>query len=287
MFARGLACALLVTLCGCGSSSAPVVGVSGASAVSGLIGTPGTTTIAGTIDQGGDQRSYIGIVPDAPVAGAPLLVMLHPLATTNVEMANLTRVGRLAADDGAIVVLPQGENDTWNDELLASGPDDLGFISTLIGNIAQQYQTDPSRVYVMGFSEGGFMTETLVCNLSSTIAAACRSIPASILSRCSGSKSELRSERPPVSMRKLDMIGISAVGEEQRLPLSRLFQRPARRARRVGAALPMLTLLREQRVLAGHRQLRTGAEIYPRRNRGREARQAGTVGRHALRPAVG
>ena len=172
MFARGVACALLVTLCGCGSSSAPVVGVSGASAVSGLIGTPGTTTIAGTIDQGGDQRSYIGIVPDAPVAGAPLLVMLHPLATTNVEMANLTRVGRLAADDGAIVVLPQGENDTWNDELLASGPDDLGFISTLIGNIAQQYQTDPSRVYVMGFSEGGFMTETLVCNLSSTIAAA-------------------------------------------------------------------------------------------------------------------
>ena len=178
--ARGLGCALLVgfsatlsgVLSGCGSSSPPSVTVSGGSDVFGLTPTAGTASIAGTLDQGGDQRSYIGIVPTAPAAGAPLLVMLHPLATNNVYMANLTRVGRLVASDGVIVVLPQGENDTWHDDPATNGPDDVGFISALIGQISQQYQTDPARVYVMGFSEGGFMTERLVCDLSGTITAA-------------------------------------------------------------------------------------------------------------------
>ena len=165
-------CALLFGLCGCGSSSAPVIPVSGASQVPGLIPTAGTASIAGTLDQGGDERSYIGIVPVTPLAGAPLLVMLHPLATSNVAMANLTRVGRLAAQDGAVVVLPLGENGTWHDDPSTSGPDDVGFISSLIGQISQQYQTDPARVYVMGFSEGGFMTERLACELSGSIAAA-------------------------------------------------------------------------------------------------------------------
>ncbi len=170
--ARGLGCALLVGLSGCGSSSPVSVAVSGGGDILTLIPTPGTTSIAGTIDQNGDQRSYIGIVPAAPLAGAPLLVMLHPLDTTNIQMANLTLVGRLAADDGAIVVLPEGEDGTWNDELDPTGPDDVGFISALIASISQQYQTDPARVYVMGFSQGGFMTQRLVCNLSETITSA-------------------------------------------------------------------------------------------------------------------
>ena len=36
-----------------------------------------------------------------------------------------------------------------------------------------------------------------------------------------------------------------------------------------------------------HRQLRTGAEVRPGRNNGRETRQAGSADRHALRPAAG
>ena len=36
-----------------------------------------------------------------------------------------------------------------------------------------------------------------------------------------------------------------------------------------------------------HRQLRTGVEVHPGRNNGRETRQAGSAGRHALRPPAG
>ena len=36
-----------------------------------------------------------------------------------------------------------------------------------------------------------------------------------------------------------------------------------------------------------HRQLRTGVEVRPRRNDGRETRQAGSADRHALRPTAG
>ncbi|MDB5976634.1 MAG: hypothetical protein JWR07_3394 [Nevskia sp.] len=170
-FARSLGCALLIGLAGCGSSSPPSLTVTDAADVPLLIPTPGTASIAGTIDQAGDQRTYIGIVPKAPVAGAPLLVMLHPLTTTNVDMANLTRAGRLVVSDGAVVVLPQGENETWHDDPSTTGPDDVAFISAVIDRISQQYQTDPSRVYVMGFSQGGFMAERLVCDISGRLTA--------------------------------------------------------------------------------------------------------------------
>jgi polyhydroxybutyrate depolymerase len=155
-------------LSACGGSG---TSISGQTEVPQLQTDPGSVGVAGTLVQEGDTRSYVGLVPQALAPGAPLLVMLHPLDTTNVQMANLTRVSRLAAQDGVVVALPQGENKTWNDDPTnTSGPDDVGFISSLIGLFAAQYQIDPSRVYVMGFSQGGFMAERLACSLSSQLA---------------------------------------------------------------------------------------------------------------------
>ena len=57
-------------------------------------------------------------------------------------------------------------------------------------------------------------------------------------------------------------------------------------ARCAGAALPVLALLRQQRLLAQHRQLRAGAEVRPRRVARVQARQARSADRHPLRAAA-
>jgi polyhydroxybutyrate depolymerase len=160
---------LALLLAGCGSSSPTQVAV-GASDVPGLNPTAGTVSVAGEIAQHGDPRSYIGMLPQPLLAGAPLAIVLHPLGTSNVQMANLSRAGRLAAQ-GAVVLLPQGNNGTWNENPATSGgPDDVGFISALIDRAIQQYQVDPAHVYVLGFSDGGFMAERLACDLASRLA---------------------------------------------------------------------------------------------------------------------
>ena len=50
--------------------------------------------------------------------------------------------------------------------------DDVGFISALIEELVADYQVDPSRVSVTGFSNGAMMTFRLACELSGKIAAA-------------------------------------------------------------------------------------------------------------------
>ena len=82
---------------------------------------------------------------------------------------------------------------------------------------------------------------------------------------------------------KLDKL--EALTRDRQEPYPDCSARAARSARRAGAALPVLALLREQRLLAGHRQLRTGVEVRPRRNCRRETRQAGSADSCALRPA--
>lgn len=165
--------AALQSACGDSSTPASSVSASNKSEAAQLQTDPGSVAVAGTLEQDGDTRSYVGLVPQTLTPGAPLLVMLHPLFTTDVEMANLTRVSRLTADDGVIVALPQGKNETWNDDpTSSSGPDDVGFIASVINLFVSQYQADSSRVYVMGFSQGGFMTERLACSLSPQLAGA-------------------------------------------------------------------------------------------------------------------
>lgn len=165
--------AALLSACGDSSTPSSASSIGNQSEVSKLQADPGSVAVAGTLVQDGDTRSYVGLVPQTLSPGAPLLVMLHPLFTTDVEMANLARVSRLAAADGVVVALPQGENDTWNDDPTStSGPDDVGFIASVISLFISQYQADPARVYVMGFSQGGFMTERLACSLSSQLAGA-------------------------------------------------------------------------------------------------------------------
>lgn len=133
--------------------------------------TPGTTVSEGYVPSGGLARRFIVIKPEPATEGAPVLVLLHATSMTPEVMANVTRAGRLAADYGAWVYLPEAIGAHWNDTPAALiGADDVAFIRTLIDTSVRSNRLDASRVFVAGYSNGGFMAERVACELSSRIA---------------------------------------------------------------------------------------------------------------------
>lgn len=51
-----------------------------------------------------------------------------------------------------------------------AGIDDVGFIDKLIDTLAQDYSIDTNRIYLCGFSNGGFMAQRLACELNNHFA---------------------------------------------------------------------------------------------------------------------
>lgn len=130
----------------------------------------GTTAFSATLNVNGVARTYILMRPVAAATAAPLLILLHPINTTPMQMANLTKVINFVATQNFWVVLPQAVNGQWEDDISRSGTDDTNFISALIDSLVTQ-GADATRVYAAGYSDGAFMSERLACELSTKIAA--------------------------------------------------------------------------------------------------------------------
>ncbi len=136
-----------------------------------LAATAGTTSFSASLTYQGVKRTYTVVRPEPATQNAPALILMHAHGINAQTMANLSRAGRLAQDYGVWVFLPQGENNTWNENPSSgSKVDDVGFISALIDVAVGSYGIDGSRVYAAGYSAGGFMAERLACQLSSKIA---------------------------------------------------------------------------------------------------------------------
>jgi len=129
-----------------------------------------------TVIHDGIAREFWVFVPDGLRTPAPLVIALHGGGGTAAGWRAETDWDTLAQANGFIVVYPQGVNREWNEER-GSGltqrrtdTDDVGFINTLIDLIAARYPINLTRVYAMGFSNGGFMSLRLACDLSARIA---------------------------------------------------------------------------------------------------------------------
>ena len=135
-----------------------------------VVPTPdGATFYTATITVNGVVRSYDVMRPNPAPASAPMLLLLHPNGTSAEAMTNLTEVAPFLATQGFWAVMPSAQNGKWNDDPSNSGDDDVQFISALISTLTTQ-GVDASRVYAAGYSNGGFMSERLACQLSSKIA---------------------------------------------------------------------------------------------------------------------
>ncbi len=124
---------------------------------------------------GGVSRSYLVYAPKARAPRPALLLVLHGWQGSAHEIEQRTRFGfdRLADRDGFVVAYPDAVAGQWHSGHygeVATG-DDVGFLSGLIDTLSRQYDVDPKRIYVTGFSNGASMTYRLACERSDRIAA--------------------------------------------------------------------------------------------------------------------
>jgi len=142
--------------------------------------------ISGTLVHDGKTRKYVIYVPSIYTTQnikVPLLVGLHGNGD---NAANFSQICMSNISDTAnyIVVYPEALPDpllttnAWHSGAGALGVevnstvDDVGFINKLMNTIIAGYQIDTNRMYVFGFSFGGFMTNKMAAADAKRFAAA-------------------------------------------------------------------------------------------------------------------
>lgn len=135
--------------------------------------TAGTIAINDAVEHQGVARPLLIIEPAVvSVAKAPLVVLLHYSGGNAVVMANVARAGRLAAEHGAWVVLPEAANGHWADDPSTSASSqDVDYLAKVIAHMSAAYPIDAKRVYMAGMSNGGFMTVRFACEKAGLVAA--------------------------------------------------------------------------------------------------------------------
>lgn len=143
--------------------------------------------VSKTIAHGGITRAYVEYVPSihSNTTPVPLVICLHGLGD---NMTNFSGIGmRYVADTANFIVLtPQAIvasyfgyviGTAWNSGASYMGIvlnptiDDVGFLQALIDTTSKLYNIDNKRIYVCGFSMGGFMTNRMACEKGNKIAA--------------------------------------------------------------------------------------------------------------------
>ena len=124
----------------------------------------------------GQQRTYLLERPHGREP-RPTLIMLHGAGGTAQGLAQWSGLAQSGPRDAFAVVFPQSHAHVWNRFLpgtespeaiemfrpFGGPPNDVGFLKALIADLVQRGIADPARIYLAGYSNGGFMTLTMFC----------------------------------------------------------------------------------------------------------------------------
>ncbi|MEM1120647.1 MAG: PHB depolymerase family esterase [Bacteroidota bacterium] len=131
--------------------------------------------IKGEIQMGDQKRTYRLYLPSTYTSERkmPLVFNLHGLTSDPGQQQLISQMNKVAEENGFIVCYPKGKNRAWNVNFPfpSSKEDDVQFISDLIDHLKKLYNVDLCRVYACGFSNGGYMSHRLACELSDRIVA--------------------------------------------------------------------------------------------------------------------
>ena len=126
-------------------------------------------------------RTFMRYTPNSVLISgkkAPVVFALHGGKGTADRLQGYLGLNAVADRDGFIAVYPQGLQNVWNDgrKTKVKAPrqtgavDDVAFLNGLADALVTQGIADPDRIYLMGVSNGGFMTLRMACEGSSRFA---------------------------------------------------------------------------------------------------------------------
>lgn len=172
---RGAAAVTLTVLAAACSSGtrdeSPTTGATPAPATTDAATSPLPVDRVVTLTTADGERSAIVHHPATATAGAPLVVVLHPAATSASAMQAGFGWDGVADRDGVVVVYPEGlldlYQDTWNGGACCPpasqlGTDDVGFLEALVSGL-RRYDDIGTQIYAVGFSNGAVMAYAWAC----------------------------------------------------------------------------------------------------------------------------
>lgn len=110
----------------------------------------------------------------------PLVILLHGLGASGQIQESYMRFRPLLDEYGFLYAYPDGTRDLfgirfWNAtnaccDFYSSGVDDSGYLRDLIDEIRSRVDVDDDRIYLVGHSNGGFMSYRMACDHADLIA---------------------------------------------------------------------------------------------------------------------
>jgi len=112
---------------------------------------------------------------------APLIIALHGYTSSGADTEKYLKLGPVADARRILYVAPDGSLDNnglqfWNAtpaccNFSGSKVNDEAYIMSIINSVSKKYNVDQKRIYVVGHSNGGFMSHHMACSDSNRIAA--------------------------------------------------------------------------------------------------------------------
>jgi polyhydroxybutyrate depolymerase len=151
-----------------GVAALATVATWGPAALPAVPASAGARTATLRLPSGGRLRTAVVLSPPG-ARRVPLVVVLHGRDTTPAQELVRTGLADLAATGDAVLAYPAGVGRSWNARTGCCATaarlhvDDVGFLRALIPAVEAHAPVDPSRVYLVGYSNGGRLALTAAC----------------------------------------------------------------------------------------------------------------------------
>ncbi len=131
----------------------------------------------------GGSRPFEVNVPDNYSAAKPsgLVIALHGFGSSGQNVENYFGLAAVTNEYGLFSVAPNGTMDNEGRRFWNATPaccnvdhkkvDDEGYLVRLVDLIAKRFSLDPKKIFIIGFSNGGFMAHRMACDQAGRIAA--------------------------------------------------------------------------------------------------------------------
>jgi polyhydroxybutyrate depolymerase len=135
-------------------------------------------------------RPYRLVAPASldPNKAYPLVLVLHGWGGTSAHIEHYYQLDDLVEGRGFLVAYPEGTEEThrrhfwgghrrfWNAtdaccNFYGSRVDDVAYLDAVIDDVSAHHHVDPKRVFVMGLSNGGYMSYRYACDRAARVAA--------------------------------------------------------------------------------------------------------------------